>query len=301
MQQTGVVFDIQKFSVHDGPGIRTTVFVKGCPLRCLWCHNPESQSMRPEIFFTPEKCVGCGRCAAVCPEKCHHLTQSHLFDRAQCRRCGKCAGVCLPEALELAGRSVTVAETLAKVLEDKIFYETSGGGMTVSGGEPMMQFDFTLALVRAAKAEGLHVCLDTCGYADFAKYQEILPYIDLFLYDIKASDSVKHQAFTGVDHCRILDNLYRLDAAGARTVLRCPLIPGLNDDEDHLRNIGRIAERLLYVQEITVHPYHPLGQSKNVRLGVEQYYQNDRFATAEDCAGWLNIIASETTKPVRRN
>ena len=196
---------------------------------------------------------------------------------------------------------MTVAETLAKVLEDKIFYETSGGGMTVSGGEPMMQFDFTLALVRAAKAEGLHVCLDTCGYTCFSKYQEILPYIDLFLYDIKASDPVKHQVFTGVDNTRILDNLLQLDAAGARTVLRCPLIPGLNDDEEHLRNIGKIAERLQHVQEITVHPYHPLGQSKNVRLGVEQYYQNDRFATAEDCTRWLSIIASETTVPVRRN
>ncbi len=301
MQQTGMVFDIQKFSVHDGPGIRTTVFVKGCPLRCLWCHNPESQSIRPEIFFTQEKCIGCGSCVAACPEHCHVLTQTHLFDRAQCLRCGKCAEACLPEALELAGRSMSVEETLAKVLEDKVFYETSGGGMTVSGGEPMMQFDFTLALVRAAKAEGLHVCLDTCGYADFAKYQEILPYADLFLYDIKASDPVKHQEFTGVDNVRILENLRLLDAAGGKTVLRCPLIPGLNDDEAHLRNIGKLAQNLQHVQEITLHPYHPLGQSKNTRLGNAGFYENSEFATTEDCSRWLEMVSAETEVPVRRN
>ncbi|MBR4957477.1 MAG: glycyl-radical enzyme activating protein, partial [Lentisphaeria bacterium] len=258
MQQTGVVFDIQKFSVHDGPGIRTTVFVKGCPLRCQWCHNPESQSMRPEIFFTPEKCVGCGRCAAVCPEKCHHLTQSHLFDRDQCRRCGKCAGVCLPEALELAGRSVTVAETLAKVLEDKIFYETSGGGMTVSGGEPMMQFDFALELARKAKENGLHVAMETCGFAPQENFEAILPYIDLFLFDIKSTDPEKHRKFTGPDFTLIHENLRMIDRCGKKFRLRCPLIPGVNDSEKELAGIAALANTLDNVQGIDIEPYHPL-------------------------------------------
>lgn len=301
MQQDGVVFDIQKFSVHDGPGIRTTVFLKGCPLRCLWCHNPESQTILPEIFFTSEKCAGCGKCAAVCPQHCHSLTDQHVFARTACVRCGKCADACFYDALELAGKSLSVEDVLAEVDKDRVFYETSGGGMTVSGGEPMQQFDFTFALIRAAKESGLHVCLDTCGYADFGKYETILPYVDLFLYDLKASDPAKHQEFTGVDNVLILENLRKLDRRGAKITLRCPLVPGLNDDPEHLRNIGRVAESLPNVQEITLHPYHPLGQSKHIRLGNSPYYRNDQFASAEDCARWLETVSAETTKKVRKN
>lgn len=268
---SGTVFDIQKFSVHDGPGIRTTVFLKGCPLHCLWCHNPESWRAQPELLFSAEKCTGCGACAKSCRT----------------------------EALELCGRRETAEEVLAEVLRDRPFYENSGGGMTLSGGEPLAQFAFSLELLKQAKANGLHTCLETCGYAPRDHYLALLPFTDLFLFDVKTVDAERHRSFTGQDNRLILDNLRALDNAGAALHLRCPLIPGMNDSEAELHGIGVLANSLAHVQEIEVEPYHPLGVSKAHRLGFADAFTAP-FTPKKQSDLWIARIAETTAVPVRK-
>ena len=270
------IFDIQKFSIHDGPGIRTTVFFKGCPLHCLWCHNPESHTAAPELFFTAEKCTGCGTCIRVCPAGAHALTPAglHTLDRSRCTRCGRCAEQCPAEALALCGRTMQLSEVLSEVRKDRAFYENSGGGMTLSGGEPMAQFPFVRALCEAAKnAPGIpHIALETCGFAPEAQFRELLPWVDLFLFDIKTLLPEKHLRYTGVPLAPILDTLRFLDQAGATLALRCPLIPGLNDTEEELQRIAGLADGLSHAQSIDLEPYHPLGEAKSVRLGRTPAY-----------------------------
>ena len=297
----GTVFNIQRFAVHDGPGIRTTVFLKGCPLKCFWCHNPEGLRREPEIFFQSSKCIGCGWCFNACPQNCHRLENGvHLFRRENCRRCGRCAEKCYAEAIEIIGRTMTVPEVLAEVMKDKLFYANSGGGMTVSGGEPMLQFEFTRALLKAARRAGIHNCLDTCGFAPFDDYSQILEDVDLFLYDLKATDSDKHCALTGMPLAGILDNFFRLDKAGARIILRCPLIPSLNDDDEHLKNVAVIANKLCHVQEINLLPYHPLGRDKGQYLGYPDNGIEFECASESKIMHYLQVIGEHTEIPVRK-
>ena len=238
----GSVFDIQKFSIHDGPGIRTTVFLKGCPLNCRWCHNPESKDSAAEISYHAERCLLCGRCAAVCPQGGHTFHEKeHRFDRARCTHCGACAQACYAQAIEVIGRQMTVDQVLDEVMKDLPFYQTSGGGMTVSGGEPMAQFAFTKALLTDAKARGLHTCMETSGFAPLRHFEAIRPLVDLFLYDLKETDPVLHKQWTGVELKPILDNLRALDRLGSQLILRCPAIPGLNDRDDHFAGIAGLA------------------------------------------------------------
>ena len=262
-----LVFDIEKFAVHDGPGIRTVVFMKGCPLRCVWCHNPESQSFKKELFFTPEKCIGCGWCVSACPQKCHIITEGrHLFDREKCVACGRCASKCYAEALEAVGKRMSVEEVMKSVLADKLFYDNSNGGITLSGGEPLAHYDFTLELLEASKAAGLHTCIETCGYAAPEKVRTLLPFVDLWLWDVKATPEM-HKELTGVEFQPILDNLRMIDEAGAKMWLRCPLVHGVNDSEAHLLQIAELANSLRGCQRIDIEPYHPLGEGKAQRLG----------------------------------
>ena len=299
--KNGTIFNIQKFSVNDGPGIRTTVFMKGCPLRCIWCHNPESNAIRQELFYDAKKCILCGKCATICPKGCHLFEDGkHIFDRTNCILCGKCAENCMPGALETVGYLQTVDEVLKEVMKDQIFYETSGGGMTLSGGEPMYQAEFTYELLKSAKEKGLHICMETCGYANEDNFRKIADLVDIFLYDYKETDPEKHLEYTGVTNELILKNLHMLDELGAKTILRCPIIPTLNDREDHFAGIARTANSLKNILEINVEPYHPLGSGKSSMLGKNYALENLTFPENETVQYWMDQIQSQTKVPVKK-
>lgn len=271
MSLKGNIFDIQRFSVHDGPGIRTTVFLKGCPLSCIWCHNPESQSKEISIAYYAKNCIGCGACAEACRAGCHSITAdgTHVFVRDNCITCGACAEACASDAMVAFGKSVTVDEVMSEVRRDKMFYKNSGGGMTLSGGEPLMQGEFTLALLRAARAEGIGTAIETSGFGTKAAITEIAKYTDLFLFDVKESDTVAHKRLTGAPIEPILENLKLLGELRANIILRCPLIPGINVREGHLAAIARLAATTPGVKEINVMAYHTLGAGKYAALEME--------------------------------
>jgi pyruvate formate lyase activating enzyme len=265
---TGIVFDIKRFSIHDGPGIRTTVFLKGCPLRCWWCHNPEGQARQPELFLRPERCIGCGACLEVCEHGAISQDGERMVtDRACCTDCGVCAEVCYAEAREVVGREMTVVEVMDAIERDSAFYDQSGGGVTFSGGEPLTQPIFLGELLRACKAATLHTTLDTCGFAPWDIVESVRGDVDLFLYDLKLIDDVRHRKVTGVSNARILENLRRLSRKGHRIVLRVPIIPGINDDEETVHAIGAFAADLPSLERVELLPYHRIGQGKYGQLG----------------------------------
>lgn len=267
---TGRIFDIQRFSIHDGPGIRTTVFFKGCPLRCLWCGNPESIRPRPQLSYLREKCLGCGDCAGACPRTAIALGADHKasLDWSRCDHCGRCAVVCDAKALEMVGRNVGVAEVLAVVLRDRDYYAASGGGMTLSGGEPLAQPDFAEALLHAAKAESLHCCVETSGMAEWSVLKRLLGAVDLWLYDYKETDPHLHAKFTGFGNAPILANLHALHRADAKIVLRCPMIPEHNARQQHLDGIAALARQLPKLEGVELLPYYDLWRAKLTRFGL---------------------------------
>lgn len=296
----GVIFNIQRFSVQDGPGIRTTVFFKGCPLRCRWCHNPESQHTAREIAYHTDKCIGCGACGAVCPSGAHRFEEGrHVFLRERCTACGRCAEVCCAQALEAIGRRAPVEEVLREVLADKEFYAQSGGGMTLSGGEPLAQPEFATALARAAKEAGVSVCVETCGYADPAILLRLAEFTDIFLFDYKLTDPEKHKAFTGVSNEKILSNLEELDRNGVQTILRCPMIPEVNLEDSHFEGIARQANRLQHCLGIDLEPYHPLGISKSEQLGRQAAYQRKEFLNRDDLLPAAETLRRSVSIPVK--
>ncbi len=265
---SGVVFDIQRFSVDDGPGVRTTVFLKGCPLKCKWCHNPESQSKERCVAFYEHKCLHCGICAQLCD--CHSIKEGrHLFDRTHCVQCGKCAKACPDGALELLGEEMTAEEVLAEVCKDEVFYRNSGGGVTFSGGEPFFQSEFLMELLRLSKQRGLHTCVETCGFTAPQVLRQAAPLVDLFLFDLKETDAESHLRLTGVPLAPILANLKLLHELGAPVVLRCPLIPTLNDRREHLDAIAALAGSMENVLRVDVMAYHTLGISKYRALEMD--------------------------------
>lgn len=300
------IFNIQRFSVDDGPGIRTTVFFKGCPLRCKWCHNPESNRAVPELLYVKQKCISCGACAAVCPNAVHTLSQGaegapeHLLHREHCTACGACASVCPTKALELCGSMTTIDEIMQVVLSDRIFYETSGGGITLSGGEPLYQPEAALALCQAAKEAGLHVAMETCGFASRAVLLSVIPYVDLFLFDYKA-EADTHEALTGVPQAPILTSLALLEEYGASVILRCPIIPSCNDTQTHFDQIAALAKQYAQIKEIHLEPYHPLGISKCEQLGREIEYDNREFADKKALERRAAEIHNRCQKPVKVN
>lgn len=266
----GLVSDIQRFCTHDGPGIRTVVFLKGCPLDCAWCHNPESKRPHKELLYNPQLCIGCGNCVSACRKDSHTLVEGvHEFDRSKCRLSLLCADQCYSGALEAVGKEMSVGEVMAEVMKDRIFYEKSGGGLTVSGGEPMAQFEFTRSLLESAGSGGIHTGMETCGYGPAERFREIVPLVDLFLWDIKDTDEARHRAYTGVALGPILENLRLVDAAGGKTILRCLLIPEVNLREEHLDAIASLYRSLVNCIGVELLAYHPFGVSKSARLGVE--------------------------------
>ena len=292
-----LIFDIEKFAVHDGPGIRTVVFLKGCPLHCRWCHNPESQSFEPELLFYSGKCTRCGNCAAACPQGCHTVSGArHVFERGKCIGCGRCAESCPADALKLCGRQMSVAEVMAEVLKDQVFYRNSGGGITLSGGEPLAHFAFTSALLKAAKEAGLHTAVETSGFAPWERIRELLELVDLWLWDVKAAPE-KHEKLIGVPWEPIHDNLLKLAGSGAALMLRCPLVPGINDEAAQLIRIAELADRLGGVQRIDLEPYHPLGEGKNLALGRNDSFHS-AFASDADKKRWQETVAAHTAVPV---
>ncbi|NPU85951.1 MAG: glycyl-radical enzyme activating protein [Syntrophaceae bacterium] len=266
--EKGTIFDIQRFSVHDGPGIRTTVFFKGCPLRCAWCANPESQDTRPQLMMRNNRCTACGRCLPACPERAVRLTKDgrrRIFWK-KCTQCLRCVAACETGALSIAGREATIAEIVNEVERDRSFYETSGGGVTLSGGEPLLQPEFAVRLLERCKERGLHTALDTCGYADPDILLAAIRYADLVLYDIKALDDERHRKYTGVGNSLILENA-KLVARSVRTWFRIPLVAGVNDTVEEIREIATLARRL-GVEKISLLPYHAGGREKRLRIGA---------------------------------
>jgi len=278
----GLIFNVQRYSVQDGPGIRTTVFLKGCPLRCAWCHNPEGIARGREILVLESRCVACGECRRVCP---HGLTAPGTgvlpAGDARCLFCGKCVAACPSGARQMAGREVTVAELLEELLRDRVFYEESGGGVTFSGGEPLAQPEFLLALLRACKARGLHTAVDTCGLASRRELLAIAPFTDLFLYDLKLMDDTRHRRFTGTSNAVILENLQALTQVHNQVWIRVPFVPGINDSPADLEATANFARRFESVRQVNLLPYHRNGLSKSYRAGRQTALADTPSPSAE--------------------
>jgi pyruvate formate lyase activating enzyme len=281
---TGIVWDIRKYTLHDGPGIRTTVFLKGCPLACQWCCNPESHASEPEIAWTAERCLACGRCGTACARDAIAVDRSgrRHIDRSRCDVCGACADECPGQAMTVIGREMTVEDVLHDVGQDAVFYRRSGGGLTLSGGEPLAQAPFAAELLRRYKGDyvGFHATIETCGEAEWPAFALVVPYADLFLYDIKHMDTVEHRRVTGVGNERILENAASLAAVGVPLVVRLPLVPGVNDGEKNLRRTADFARSVLRVDRLDLLPYHRLGTPKYARLG-RRYAMGDVAAVSD--------------------
>jgi pyruvate formate lyase activating enzyme len=257
-----------RYCVHDGPGIRTAVFLKGCPLHCSWCHNPEGQSKGIELSFREDRCVRCGDCFDLCPNGAVvKEVDGYRLVRETCRVCGTCADSCYAEARELVGREMTVREVLNEILKDLAFFDQSGGGVTFTGGEPLLQTDFLEALLRSCQMHGIHTALETSGFCDWETMERIAAIADLFLYDIKLMDDEAHRRFTGVGNEQILGNLARLSGSGNDVVVRMPVLPGINDHEANLQSILHFLTTRTAVREIHLLPFHRIGRDKSLRLG----------------------------------
>lgn len=292
LKQRGIIFNIQRFSVHDGPGIRTIVFLKGCPLRCQWCANPESQARKPVLTFNASNCIGCRECEGACPLGAISFGAGDhpIIDRNLCDGCGLCVAACCTGALRFEGYWTTVAEVLKEVEKDEAFYKNSGGGITLSGGEALLQAGFAYALLAAGKEEGLHTAVETTGMTRPEILLKIAEKTDIFLYDVKHYDSVKHQAYTGAHNPQILANLRLLVQSGAQVVARIPVIPGFNDSLEDAAQFGQLLKEM-GVAEVHLLPFHQMGRHKYDLLEMEYRFKDVRGLHEEDLAQYRQVMA----------
>ncbi|MGE5462825.1 MAG: glycyl-radical enzyme activating protein [Syntrophothermus sp.] len=291
---SGTIFDIKKYSINDGPGLRTTVFFSGCPLSCLWCHNPESQSLKPELLYRAGRCLFCGDCIQACPEGAispGNFT-TVITDRQKCTRCQTCVTTCYSGAREFSGREMTVQEVMAVIQREIPFYDESHGGVTFSGGEPLMQPTFLSTLLKACRAQEIHTVVDTSGFANWNVFERIRADVDLFLYDLKHMDGLRHREVTGVPNDVIVENLRRLSAAGAKCIVRIPLIPGINDDEKNLLESGKFLASLPHIQSVELMGYHDIAQAKYEALGREYALTGSKPPTAAAMQNAAELLRS---------
>jgi len=295
--EKGFIFNIQRFSTEDGPGIRTTVFMKGCPLRCVWCHNPEGLNSYPELMWYETKCISCGECVRNCPNTAIIAISNGLVtNRGKCQGCGICAKVCPSGAREMVGRYVSVEEVIREVKKDKIFYDKSEGGVTISGGEPCLQWKFIRDVLRDCKAMGIDTALDTSGYLKWEILDEVLTFTDLVLYDLKLVDEVKHRRYTGVESRLILDNAKRMSQLRLPIWIRIPIIPGYTDDVENIRELAGIIKELKNVERIDLLPHHKLGEAKYKRLGLKYLLDGLESPSDEEMEKFRKILDLENLK-----
>jgi len=285
----GIVFAVKKYSIHDGPGIRTSVFFKGCPLNCWWCHNPECISTEREIYIWDDKCIGCGDCSNICSTGAIYPIQDFIqTDMKKCTLCGKCVEVCPSGAREIIGKKITVSQLMEEIKKDTIFYDDSGGGVTFSGGEPLTQPLFLSALLHECKQQKIHTAVDTSGYASTKILIEISKSVDLFLFDLKFIDDFKHKKYTGVSNQIILKNLKELSSINKKIIIRIPIVPGINDDHKNILKISEFVASLKNVSQVDVLPFHKIGVEKYKRFGMNyrlpevQYSSKNRIAEIEN-------------------
>ncbi|MBW2611913.1 MAG: glycyl-radical enzyme activating protein [Deltaproteobacteria bacterium] len=268
--QTGIIFDIKRYAIHDGPGIRTTVFLKGCPLECPWCHNPEGIDKDPRVVYRKNICIVCRACIEACPGQALSLTPDGVHtDSARCRHCGACVDACPSGARERVGTIETVQSLFDIIKKDVAFYETSGGGVTFSGGEPLVQADFLLEILQICGREDIHRALDTTGYTDTDTLMRVARHTDLFLFDLKFMDAAKHRHYTGVSNEQILKNLEKLAHHGSRIIIRIPLIPGINDDKDNIENTATFLQHLPQLEMVHILPYHDFQKNKYAKFSMK--------------------------------
>ena len=290
---SGTIFNIQRFSTSDGPGIRTAVFLKGCPLNCAWCHNPESKSILPEMFYNQAVCIQCQACKNVCPYVCHSFASEHIFDRKGCTACAECEKVCPSGALKRCGEYTSANRIIETVLRDKPFYDETGGGLTLSGGEPLMQPEFSVALLQSAKRHGIRTAVETSGFSADG-IAEINRFTDLWLYDIKLFPESEHIKYTGVSNKVILENLSYLDRTGATIILRCPIIPEINTTQEHFDRIAELLKEHKNICSVNLLLYHPLGISKAEQLSKAQIYGNGKFTELSQISAFVDKLRSKT-------
>lgn len=283
----GIIFDIQRCSYQDGPGLRTTVFLKGCQLRCAWCHNPESFRREPQLQFIQHLCSGCGRCADTCPAGAHRFADGvHSLDFARCMHCGRCADSCPTHALKILGYEATAAQVMETVLRDRSFYEASGGGMTVSGGEPTTQPDFLLELLQLAREQGIHTCLETNGYIPRPLLTQLADLVDVFLLDYKITGAQARYTYTHAAGDLWNAALEALQQRGAQVILRLPVIPGINDTEAHFQAAANLKAAYPCIRSLEIMPYHAIGADKWEQLGYSYTLKDLPSATPEQAAAW---------------
>ena len=293
MSKTGLIFNIQRFSLHDGPGIRTTIFFKGCHLNCWWCQNPEGLNSNKEVFISTTKCIGCNSCLETCSEKAISINgQEPFIDRNKCKLCMACIDLCPTGALEAIGTEMTINQVADEALKDRIIYEESGGGVTLSGGEPLLQLNFVTDLLRKMKELDINTAVETSGYVSLEALKEVYPWTDLFLYDIKLLDPLLSKKYTGISNKSVIENLKHLSQNGKPVAIRMPLIPGINDHRDHLHLVAEVLKEN-GINELELIPYHNLGVSKYRGLDMDYKLQEIKSPPKNDIAAVREAFLSE--------